>query len=161
MFTIRAKYTDTVEINASVEKIRAFFADTQNFINLMPEVKSISIDNQGIAHWKIMVDVQQIGTFSQNFSVRLIEEEDDRVEWIPLADETRNFLRYSAELFEKSENLTMLSFTQMVEMRRRSAHEFHLFAGVAGESFISGEMNRRIAQMLKIFVQKAKQKLEN
>lgn len=161
MFTIRAKYTDTIEIRASGAKIKFFFENPQNFIDLMPEVRSIHTDSNGIVHWKIAVDIPNVGSFSQSFPVRLAEDEDDRVEWIPAANETKNFLRYSADIFEKTSEITMVNFTQMIEMRRRSAHEFHLLAGVVGESFINGEMNRRVAQIITSFVQKVKQRLEN
>jgi carbon monoxide dehydrogenase subunit G len=160
MFTIRAKYTDTVEVQTSIEKVREFFADIRNFVELMPEVESIHTDAKGITHWNIRVAVPLVGVFSQKFAVELAEDSEERLEWMPLTGEKQNLLRYAADFFEKSATSTMVSFTQMVELRRNSAKELHLFAGVAGESFISSEMNRRIAGMIKTFVQKAKEKLE-
>ena len=160
MFTIRAKYTDTVEVHTSIEKVREFFADIRNFVETMPEVESIHTDAKGITHWHIRVAVPLVGVFSQKFAVELAENSDERLEWMPLTGEKQNFLRYAADFFEKSADSTMVSFTQMVELRRNSAKELHLFAGVAGEAFISSEMTRRIAGMIKIFVQKAKEKLE-
>lgn len=160
MFTIRAKYTDTVEVRTNLDKVREFFADIKNFIELMPEIESIYTDAKGITHWKIRAEVPLVGVFSQNFAVELAENSEERIEWLPVAGESRNFLRYAADFLEKSKNLTLVNFTQMVEIRRKSASELHLFAGVAGETFISNEMNKRIAKMLKIFVQKAKERME-
>lgn len=160
MFTIRAKYTDTVEVRTNLDKVREFFADIKNFIELMPEIESIYTDAKGITHWKIRAEVPLVGVFSQKFAVELAENSEERIEWLPVAGESRNFLRYAADFLEKSKNLTLVNFTQMVEIRRKSASELHLFAGVAGETFISNEMNKRIAKMLKILVQKAKERME-
>lgn len=160
MFTIRAKYTDTVEVKTTLEKAREFFADIKNFVELMPEVESIHTDNKGITHWKIRAEVPLVGTFSQKFAVELAENSDERIEWLPVPGEKQNLLRYAADFLEKSANTTLVNFTQMVELRRNSAKELHLFAGVAGESFISGEMTKRIAKMIKVFVRKAKERLE-
>lgn len=70
-------------------------------------------------------------------------------------------MRYAADFFEKNADTTLVNFTQMVELRRRSATEFHLLAGLAGETFISGEMTKRIGRMIRTFVLRAKEKLEN
>jgi hypothetical protein len=51
-------------------------------------------------------------------------------------------------------------FSQVVELRRSSARELHLLAGLAGESIISSEMSKRVAEMINVFVRKAKEKLE-
>jgi hypothetical protein len=90
----------------------------------------------------------------------LAENSEDRIEWQPVTGETKNLLRYAADFFEKSANTTLVNFTQMVELRRQSPRELHIFAGVAGESIISSEMTKRIAKMLKVFVQRAKERLE-
>ena len=82
------------------------------------------------------------------FSKRLAEASDDRIEWSPLRTEAENFLRYSADFFEKAKNVTHVHFSQLVELRRRSARDLHLLAGLAGESLISSEMNKRIADMI-------------
>ncbi|HQY67423.1 MAG TPA: hypothetical protein PLD38_09095 [Pyrinomonadaceae bacterium] len=42
----------------------------------------------------------------------------------------------------------MVQFSQSAELRRRSARDLHLLAGLAGESLISSEMNKRIADMI-------------
>ncbi|MBS1792667.1 MAG: hypothetical protein JSS81_02365 [Acidobacteria bacterium] len=160
MFTIRAKYTDTVEVRSQLEAVRDFFADMRNFVELMPEVESIHQDAKGIAHWKIRTEVPLVGTFSQKFAVELAEHTEERIEWLPIVGEKFNFLRYAADFFEKSTSSTLVNFTQMVELRRHSAKELHLLAGVAGEQFISGEMTKRIGGMIRVFVNKAKEKLE-
>ena len=42
----------------------------------------------------------------------------------------------------------------------RSARDLHYLAGLAGESLISSEMSKRIAEMIKIFIDRAKERLE-
>ena len=160
MFTIRANYSDTVEVRTSLDAAREFFADIRNFIELMPGIESIHTDSRGVTHWKIYAEVPLVGKFSEKFVVQLAENSEERIEWSPVAGETRNLLRYAAEFLEKGANLTLVHFSQIVEMRRKSARELHLLAGVAGEAIISREMSKRIAEMIKIFVQKAKNKLE-
>ncbi len=160
MFTIRAKYTDTVEVQTSLDAVRAFFADIKNFVELMPEVESIHTDARGITHWKIRAEIPFAGVMMQKFAVQLAENSEERIEWQPVVGETKNLLRYAADFFEKSANTTLINFTQMVELRRQSPRELHILAGVAGESIISSEMTKRIAKMLKIFVNRAKERLE-
>lgn len=160
MFTIRANYSDTVEVRTNTQAARDFFADIRNFVELMPGIESIHTDGKGVTHWKIYAEVPLVGSFSQKFAVELAENSDERIEWSPVAGETRNLLRYAADFWEKSANLTLINFSQIVELRRNSAKELHLLAGVAGEAIISREMSKRIAEMIKIFVQKAKNKLE-
>ncbi len=160
MFTIRANYSDTVEVKTSIEAAREFFSDIRNFIELMPGIESIHTDGKGVTHWKIYAEVPFVGTFSEKFPVQLVENSVERIEWSPVAGETKNLLRYAAEFLEKNANSTMVHFSQIVEMRRNSARELHLLAGVAGEQIISREMSRRIGEMIKIFVNKAKIKLE-
>ncbi len=160
MFTIRAKYTDTVEVETSLDAVRAFFADIRNFVELMPEVESIHTDAKGVTHWKIRAEIPFAGVMMQKFAVQLAENSEERIEWQPIPGETKNLLRYAADFFEKSATTTLINFTQMVELRRQSPRELHILAGVAGESIISSEMTKRIARMLKTFVQRAKERLE-
>lgn len=160
MFTIRAGYSDRVEIKASLEKVTGFFGDIRNFVEMMPSVESIHTDGSGVTHWRIRVDVPFIGSFKQKFAVQMAENTDDRIEWIPAPGENQNLLRYSAEFMPQTENSTLVQFSQNAELRRAAARELHPLAGLAGEAIISGEMNKGIAQMVKIFVRKAKEKLE-
>jgi carbon monoxide dehydrogenase subunit G len=160
MFTIRAGYSDQVEIKTSLENVINFFSDIRNFVEMMPSVESIHTDGGGITHWRIKVDVPFIGSFKQKFTVQLAEENEDRIEWIPATGEKQNFLRYSAEFMPQSENSTVVQFSQNAELRRPAARDLHPLAGLAGEAIISGEMSKGMAQMVKTFVRKAKEKLE-
>lgn len=161
MFTINAKYSDTVEVNTNIEAVREFFADIRNFIELMPGIESIHTDAGGIAHWKIRAEIPFVGSMTQKFDVQLTEDNENRIEWSPVQGETKNFLRYAADFLEKGKDLTLVNFSQAVEMRRKSARELHLLAGFAGEKIISGEMSKRIAEMIQNFIAKAKERLEN
>jgi carbon monoxide dehydrogenase subunit G len=161
MFTVRAGYSDKVEVKTSLERATEFFTDIKNFIELMPGIESIHTDGKGITHWKIRAEIPIIGAMKQSFSVELSEKSDDRIEWSPISGEKQNFLRYAVDLVEKGANLTLIQFSQTVEMRRNSARELHLLAGLAGESIISGEMSKRVAEMIKTFVQKARERLES
>jgi uncharacterized membrane protein len=160
MFTVKAAYSGDVEFSSGIEKVRDFFADLTNFVELMPGIASIHIDAKGIAHWKIRAELPLIGSMTENFSVELTEKSDDRIEWFPARNETKNLLRLSAEFFEKAKDRTLIHITQMVELRRRSARDLHLLAGLAGETLISNEMSRKVSEMIRIFLDKAKLKLE-
>ncbi|MCY7348319.1 MAG: hypothetical protein LH614_19160 [Pyrinomonadaceae bacterium] len=161
MFTIRAAYSDKVEIKAALAQVAEFFADIKNFVELMPGIESIHTDGKGVIHWKIRADIPIVGAMQQSFSVVLAEKSDERIEWSPAAGERQNFLRYAVDLVEKSANLTLVQIAQTVELRRDSARDLHLLAGLAGESIISGEMSKRVAEMIKIFVRKMRERLEN
>ena len=160
MFTIRAAYSDKVEIKTSLEKVGEFFSDIKNFVELMPGVESIHTDGRGVTHWKIRAEIPLIGEMKQKFAVALSEKTDERIEWSPQKDEKQNFLRYAVDFVEKNANSTLVQFSQTVEMRRDSARDLHLLAGLAGESIISGEMSKRVAEMIKIFVRRARERLE-
>lgn len=160
MFTIKAGYSDQIEFKSSADKVRDFFCDMKNFADLMPGVASIHEDAKGVAHWRIDADLPVVGTMTQKFAVELAENSDERVAWFPVSVETGNFLRYSADFLEKAKNVTIVHFSQMVELRRKSARELHMLAGIAGESLISSEMSKKISEMIKIFIQRAKERLE-
>jgi len=160
MFTVKAGYSDVIELRSSVDKVREFFADITNFAELMPGITQIYTDAKGIAHWRIQAEIPFVGQMLQKFAVELAEDSEDRIEWSPVRVETENFLRYSADFFEKAKNVTHIHFSQMVELRRKTARDLHYLAGLAGESLISSEMNKRIAEMIKVFIEKAKERLE-
>ncbi len=160
MFTIRAAYSDKVEIKTGLQRANEFFTDIKNFVELMPGVESIHTDGKGLTHWKIRAEIPFIGEMRQNFTVELSEKNDERIEWSPAGGEKQNLLRYAVDFTEKGANLTMVQFSQTVEMRRDSARELHLLAGLAGESIISGEMSKRVAEMIKTFVRRARERLE-
>ena len=160
MFTVKAGYSDDVVLQASADRVREFFADLGNFVDLMPGITGIHQDAKGVAHWKIEADIPLVGTMMHKFEVELSENSEERIEWFPVARETQNFLRFSAEFFEKAKNQTMVHFSQMVELRRRSARDLHYLAGIAGESLISTEMSKRVAEMIRVFIERAKERLE-
>lgn len=160
MFTIRTSYNDKFEVEAPARKVREFFADIQNFVELMPNVESIHKNADGTARWAIRADIPFIGAMRQSFTVELAEDTSERVEWIPKAGEKQNFLRYAADFIDKGADSTAVQFSQTVELRRNAAREFHLLAGLAGENRISQGMNAEVAGMMRKFVQKAKEKLE-
>jgi len=161
MFTIRAAYSDKVEVKTSLRRASEFFADIKNFVELMPGIESIHTDGKGLTHWKIRAEIPFIGEMKQSFTVELSEKNDERIEWSPLKGEKQNLLRYAVDFVEKTQNLTLVRFSQTVEMRRDSARELHLLAGLAGESIISGEMSKRVAEMIKTFVRKSRERLES
>ncbi len=160
MFTIRAAYSDKVEIKAALTQVADFFADIKNFVELMPGIESIHTDGKGVIHWKIRADIPIVGAMQLSFSVILAEKSEERIEWSPAAGEKQNFLRYAVDLVEKSANLTLVQIAQTVELRRNSARDLHLLAGLAGERVISGEMSKRVAEMIKIFMRKMRERLE-
>jgi carbon monoxide dehydrogenase subunit G len=160
MFTIKAGYTDDIEVRSSMDKVREFFLDVTNFAELMPGVTQIHTDAKGVAHWRIQAEIPFVGQMLQKFQVELADNSADRIEWSPIRVETENFLRYSAEFLEKAKNVTLVHFSQMVELRRKSARDLHYLAGLAGESLISNEMSKRVSEMIKIFIDRAKERLE-
>jgi len=160
MFTVKAGYSDNIELQTNIEKVREFFSDIRNFADLMPGITSIHTDAKGVAHWKIQAEIPLVGQIMQKFAVELSENTQERIEWFPVPLETQNFLRFSADFLEKAKNVTLVHFSQMVELRRKSARELHYLAGLAGESLISTEMTKKVREMIKIFIQRAKEKLE-
>ena len=160
MFTVKAGYSDDVEIKTNAERVREFFSDIRNFADLMPGIASIHTDAKGVAHWKIQAEIPVVGQMMQKFAVELSENSEERIEWFPVALETQNFLRFSADFLEKARDVTLIHFSQMVELRRKSARELHYLAGLAGESLISCEMTKKVSEMIKVFIQWAKEKLE-
>ena len=160
MFTIRAGYSDNFEVQTSVDKVREFFSDIRNFADLMPGIASIHTDAKGVAHWKIEANIPLVGQIMQKFAVQLTEDSRERIEWFPVVLETQNFLRFSVEILEKAKNATQIHFSQMVELRRKSARELHYLAGLAGENLISSELTKRVTAMIKVFIERAKEKME-
>jgi carbon monoxide dehydrogenase subunit G len=160
MFTVKAGYSDDIEVKTNVERVREFFADLNNFVNLMPGIASIHTDAKGVAHWRIEADIPLVGQMVQKFAVELAENNEERVEWFPVPVETQNFLRFSADFLEKAKNVTLVHFSQMVELRRKSARDLHMLAGLAGETIISNEMTKKISEMIRVFINRAKERLE-
>lgn len=160
MFKVRADFSEPFEVKANLKKVRAFFTDIKNLIDLMPSIESIHVDSKGIIHWKIRVVVPFVGSFTEKFSVFEVENSDERVEWSPAEDERFNLLRYSAEYLPKGKNKTLVQFSQNIELRRDSSADLHLLAGLAGENIISSEMTKGITEMMHVFLDKAAKRLE-
>lgn len=160
MFTVKAGYSNDIEIAAGIKPVREFFADISNFANFMPGVDAVHIDANGIAHWQVQAEVPVVGKMLQKFALELSENSDERIEWSPLKNEAENFLRYSADFLEKARDVTIVHFSQFVELRRKKASELHSLAWFAGESLISSEMTKSITEMIKVFIGKAKERLE-
>ncbi len=160
MFTIHTDYSDKFEVKTSAKRVRDFFSDIRNFIELMPNVESIAQNADGTMRWIIRADIPLVGAMRQAFNVELSESSDERIEWIPRRGETANFLRYAADFVEKNPAATLVRFSQKVELRRARAKELHLLAGLAGEANVSKGMQWEVAGMMKKFVEKAKRKLE-
>lgn len=160
MFTVKAGYSDIIEVKTGIEQVREFFSNLQNFSEMMPSITNIQIDAKGLAHWTIKAEIPVVGTITQKFAVELAEETEDRVEWQPLASEKQNYLRYSADFLEKGEGQTIVKFTQAVELRREKARDLHFLANLAGEGFINRELRSRVADMIRVFIKRAKEKLE-
>lgn len=160
MFTVKAGYSSDIEIRSSIDKVREFFLNMTNFAELMPGVEQIHTDAKGIAHWKVQAEVPVVGQMLQKFALELAENSEDRVEWSPLRTEAENFLRYSADFIEKAKGVTLVHFSQAVELRRKKAGDLHSLAWLAGESLISNEMTKSVAKMIKTFIDRAKEKLE-
>lgn len=160
MFTIKAGFTDNIEVRSNIDKVREFFSDITNFAELMPGVEQVHIDGKGVAHWKVHAEVPVVGSILQKFALELNENSEDRIEWAPLRTEAENFLRYSADFLQKAKDVTLVHFSQAVELRRRSARDLHYLAGLAGESLISSEMSKKITEMIRVFIDKAKERLE-
>lgn len=160
MFTIRAATSDNFEVETPIERVREFFSDTRNFIELMPNVESILQNADGSIRWTIKAEIPIVGAMRQTFNVALSENTGERIEWIPKAGEQQNFLRYAADFVEKNANATLVKFSQTVELRRERARDLHLLAGLAGEAPVSQGMQWEVNGMIKRFVAKAKEKLE-
>ena len=161
MFVVKAGLSDNIEIRSSSDKVREFFSNVANFAELMPGIDQIHTDANGVAHWKVQTEVPVVGQILQRFALELAENTDERVEWTPLRTEAENFLRYSADFFEKAKNVTLVHFSQAVELRRKKAGDLHALAWLAGESLISSEMTRSVTKMIRIFIDRAKERLEN
>jgi carbon monoxide dehydrogenase subunit G len=160
MFRVRAEFREDLEIGASVERVRAFFADLENFARLMPGVESISEEEGNRAVWTVRAAVPLIGEMHGEFALIQTDDSALRVEWEPAAGEEKNLLRYAFSLEERGASLTLVRFALRVELRRRHASDLHLMAGLVGESRISAGVQERVAEMMKTFLKRARAELE-
>ena len=160
MFVIEASHAEVVDIEADVATVRSFFTDIANFIDLMPNIGSISTDDEGVLHWEIIAHVPLVGSFTEFFAVTKKTDEEHLVEWVPDTSAERNFLNFRAEFSDDGEGITEVEFEQTIELRRRSATELHIFAGLAGAALISSEMEKHVAEMMASFLESAKERIE-
>lgn len=159
MFTIKADYSEQLEVSAGMERVREFFAELGNFVELMPGIESIRNQAGGIKLWMVSADVPMLGSMRASFPVAQTENRPELIEWSPAPGEKSNFLRYVAE-FEERGARTLVRVAQRVEMRRAQAKELHMLAGFVGEKRISAEMQRYVTQMVSTFLERARARLE-
>jgi len=160
VFRIQAEYDGEIEVGVGPERVREFLNDARNFVELMPGVESITAGANDTRRWTIRADVPLLGSMRAVFPVEQTDDGAERIEWSPVSDERKNFLRYAATLEPRGADRTLVRITQRVEMRREKASELHTLAGWIGERRISAEMTRRIGEMMKTFLESARQNLE-
>jgi carbon monoxide dehydrogenase subunit G len=160
MFRIRAEHSEQIEVKTSVERAREFFDNLRNVADLMPGIESINTEAGGIKRWMVRADIPVLGAMRVAFAVEQTDDRPERIEWSPAATEKKNYLRYAAT-FQQRGAQTLVRIVQHVELRRQHARELHMLAGLAGESRISAELQRRVADMLKTFLARARARLES
>ena len=159
MFIIRANFADSFEINTTVERTQSFFSVGSNYVELMPNLDSIHTDGRGITRWMISAEIPFVGRMKQSFAVDFLAT-DTIIEWHPSPSETQNYLRCVAEIIEQSAAKVLIRYSQNVEIRCQRARDLHPLARMAGEKNISQGMQAEVDLMLKIFISKAKERLE-
>ena len=160
MFRIRAEHSEQIEVKTNIDRAREFFINLRNVVDLMPGVESITTEAGGIKRWRVRAEIPVLGAMRAAFAVEQTEDQPGRIEWSPASTEKKNYLRYVATFQERGAQ-TLVRIAQHVEMRRQHARELHMLAGLVGESRISAEMQRRVAEMMKTFLQRARAKLES
>jgi carbon monoxide dehydrogenase subunit G len=159
MFRIKASYKDQLELKTSVEKAREFFGELRNFVDLMPGIEGIRNEAGGIMRWIVRAEVPIIGAVRASFAVEKTADQPNRLEYSPIPGEMKNYLRYVAA-FEERGHKVLIRIAQHVELRRPHAKDLHLLAGLIGEGAISAEMQKRVAEMIRTFLERARAKLE-
>jgi len=159
MFRIKASYKDQLELRTSIERAREFFGELRNFVDLMPGIEAIKREAGGIMRWRVRAEVPVIGSVLASFAVEKTEDQPDRLEWSPIRGEMKNYLRYVAAFEERGQKVLIRIF-QHVELRRPHAKDLHLLAGIIGEGAISAEMEKRVTEMIKTFLERARARLE-
>lgn len=160
MFRVRAEFRDDLVIEADVERVRAFFANVQNFVRLMPGVESISEAEGNVARWNVKADVALVGSMQGKFALTLRDDSPLRIEWGPTPDEKENLLRYAIGFEEEGASKTRVRFALRVELRRQRASELHLMAGLVGERRISEGIQEDVDLMVRTFLKRARLILE-
>jgi hypothetical protein len=159
MFRIKASYTDQLELRTTIERAREFFSEFRNFVDLMPGIEGIRKEAGGIMRWMVRAEVSVIGPVHASFTVEKTEDRPERLEWSPARSEMKNYLRYAAA-FEERGHKVLVRIAQHVELRRPHARDLHRLATLLGEGAISAEMQKRVSEMIKTFLERARVKLE-
>ncbi|PWT80131.1 MAG: hypothetical protein C5B44_05830 [Acidobacteria bacterium] len=159
MFRIKASYSDQLELRTTLERAREFFGELRNFVDLMPGIEGIRKEADGIMRWIVRAEVPVIGPVHASFAVEKTEDQPNRLEWSPARSEMKNYLRYAAAFEERGQKV-LIRIAQHVELRRPSAKDLHRFAILVGEAAISAEMQKRVGEMIKVFLERARVKLE-
>lgn len=160
MFRVRAEFREDLEIAATIDRVRAFFADAQNFARLMPGVESIHEEANGMARWVVTAEIALIGRMRGEFDLRLTDDSRTRLEWVPPEGERENLLRYAISLEESATLKTLVRFALRVEMRRERAKDLHLMAGLVGERRVSEGVQEDVDLMVRTFLKRARMELE-
>jgi hypothetical protein len=160
MFRVRADFREDVEVGASFRVVREFFGDLENFVRLMPGVESIREEAGGVVCWSVCVNVALVGAMRGQFRIVRTDDRPLRFEWEPAIGEKKNLLRYAVSFEERAPLKTLVRVAERVELRRLSATELHLMAGLIGERRISAGMQERVAQMMKTYLERARAQLE-
>lgn len=160
MFRIKAEFNEQFELEANLENVREFFRELKNFVELMPGIESIKRDADGIFRWVVRADIPRVGALREGFHVEMTEDSMERIEWSPASIEQKNYLRYAASFIEKSATSTLVKISQHIELRRPNGKDLHILASVIGESRISAEMQKRVHEMIKTFLKRARTKIE-
>lgn len=159
MFRIKASYTEQLELKTSIERAREFFSEFRNFVDLMPGIEGIRKEAGGIMRWMVRAEVPIIGPVHATFTVEKTDDRPERLEWSPARSEMKNYLRYAAAFEERGQKV-LIRIAQQVELRRPHAKDLHRFAALVGEGAISAEMQKRVKEMIVVFLQRAQAKLE-
>lgn len=159
MFHVRAVFSEQFDVGTTAERARTFFNDLRNFVELVPGVERITSEAGGVMRWLIRVEIPVIGAVRHAFPVEQSVDAPARIEWSPAPGEKKNFLRYTAA-FDEHEGKTRVRIEQRVELRRQAARELHPLAPLVGESRLSAEVQKRLTEMMRAFVERARARLE-
>ena len=159
MFQVRAAYNGQIKVKASAKRVREFFGDVRNFVELMPGVESITNEAGGVWRWSVRADLPFISSMRTSFAVRRTRDEIELIEWSPAESEKKNLLRYAAT-FKEHDSQVLIGIEQRIELRRQHARDLHMLAGLIGEERISHEMQKSVHEMMRTFLERARTRLE-
>src|SRR5437660_11247399 len=116
MFRVKSSFNTKLEIKAPLNRVRDFFADLDNFPELLGGVDSIRRESGGIARWTIATDTP-VGRVRLSLPVRETSPHANVIEWSPAINENQNLLRYQLK-FEEPNGATLVRVSQQVELRQ-------------------------------------------